>query len=60
MWYFYPILSVKRQRSCSRSTDVKQQQEYIETGEWECVKSIKETKKDAQEDEKIEVGDDAS
>lgn len=58
--FFSPILSVKRHRSCSQSADVTQQQEDIETGEWSCVKSLNETKQDAQEDERIEVGDDAS
>ncbi|XP_070699272.1 lymphatic vessel endothelial hyaluronic acid receptor 1a [Pempheris klunzingeri] len=38
----------------------KQQQEYIETEEWTCVKNIKQTQTAAQEDERIEVGDDAS
>lgn len=57
---FSPILSLKRQKSYSQSAEGTQQQEYIETGEWSCVKSVKETKQDAQEDERIEVGDDAS
>ncbi len=37
-----------------------QQQEYIQTEERTCVESVKETKKAAQEDERIEVGDDGS
>lgn len=39
---------------------MKQQQDYMETGEWTCEKNIKETKKAAQEDEKIEMGDNTS
>lgn len=39
---------------------MKQEQEYIQTEEWTCVTSTKETKKAAQEDERIEVGDDAN
>lgn len=54
---FFLLFSLKRRKSCSQSADVMQQQE---TGEWSCVKSVSETKQDAQEDERIEVGDDAS
>ena len=53
------FLSVIRSRA--RSTDMKQQQpEFIQTEEWTCVKSIKETKTSTQEDERIEVDSDES
>lgn len=39
---------------------MKQQEEYMETEEWTCVKNVKEPKKASQEDEKIEVDDSAS
>lgn len=39
---------------------MKSKQEYIQTEEWTCVKTVKETKKDPQEDERIEIGDNAS
>ncbi|KAK2920169.1 hypothetical protein Q8A73_002373 [Channa argus] len=49
------------QKTCSRKSDMKQQQqESIETEEWTCAKHIEETQKDAQKEETIEVGDDAS
>ncbi|TNN86598.1 hypothetical protein EYF80_003066 [Liparis tanakae] len=51
-------LETCRRRSRALSFDVKQQQEYIQTEEWTCVKSIKETKETALEDERIEVDDD--
>lgn len=57
IWFF---LSVKRRRSCVLSSDMKPQQENIQTEEWTCVNNIKETKTAAQEDEKIEVEDNAS
>ncbi|XP_032376663.1 lymphatic vessel endothelial hyaluronic acid receptor 1a isoform X2 [Etheostoma spectabile] len=41
-------------------SNIKQQQEYIQTEEWTCETNIKETKQAAQEDETIEVVDDAS
>ncbi|XP_076593917.1 lymphatic vessel endothelial hyaluronic acid receptor 1a [Chaetodon auriga] len=47
-------------RSRVLSSDRKQQQEYIQTEEWTCVKNIKETKKAAPEDERIEVDEDSS
>ncbi|XP_039994329.1 lymphatic vessel endothelial hyaluronic acid receptor 1a [Xiphias gladius] len=50
---------LKLRRSCSQSSDMKQQQEYVEKEDWSCMKNIKETK-DAQEDERIEVDDSAS
>lgn len=58
MMCFSLSLSVKRRRSRALSFDVKQQQEYIQTEEWTCVKNIKETKETALEDERIEVDDD--
>ncbi|XP_026176317.1 lymphatic vessel endothelial hyaluronic acid receptor 1a [Mastacembelus armatus] len=54
------VVYLKLRRSCSWSSDMRQQQESTKTEEWTCVKIVKETKKDAQEDERIEVGDDAS
>ncbi|XP_044055705.1 lymphatic vessel endothelial hyaluronic acid receptor 1a [Siniperca chuatsi] len=51
---------IKMRRSRVLSSDMKQQQEYIQTEEWTCSKNIKETKEDTQEDERIEVGDNAS
>lgn len=54
------FLSVKRRRSRVLSADMKQHQEYIQTEEWTCVKSIKENKVAAQEDVKIEVDDKTS
>lgn len=38
---------------------MKEQKEYIQTEEWICVTTPTETKKAAEEDERIEVGDDA-
>ncbi|XP_034385551.1 lymphatic vessel endothelial hyaluronic acid receptor 1a [Cyclopterus lumpus] len=49
---------VKMRRSRALSSDVKQQQEHIQTEEWICVKDIKETNETALEDERIEVDDD--
>ncbi|KAM9366634.1 lymphatic vessel endothelial hyaluronic acid receptor 1a [Symphorus nematophorus] len=54
------IVYLKLRRSCVRSTDMKQQQEYIQTEEWTCVNSVKETKTATQEDERIEVDDNES
>ncbi|XP_070766418.1 lymphatic vessel endothelial hyaluronic acid receptor 1a [Enoplosus armatus] len=51
---------IKMRRSRILSSDVKQQQEDIQTEEWTCVRKIKENKEAAQEDERIEVGDNAS
>nr|XP_020464259.1 lymphatic vessel endothelial hyaluronic acid receptor 1 [Monopterus albus] len=52
---------LKLRRRCPWNADMKQKQpEDIETEEWKHVKNIKETKKDAQEDETIKVGVDAS
>ncbi|KAM8895002.1 lymphatic vessel endothelial hyaluronic acid receptor 1a [Spinachia spinachia] len=51
---------MKMRSSCVLSSDMKQQQENIQTEEWTCVKDIKETKTAAQKDEKIEVEDNAS
>ncbi|XP_047436493.1 lymphatic vessel endothelial hyaluronic acid receptor 1a [Mugil cephalus] len=55
------VAYLKLRRSRSRSTDVQQEQqqkEYIQTEEWTCVKNIKETREDDQEDERTEDGDD--
>lgn len=44
----------------SQKSDVKQQQEHIQTEEWTCVKTITENEQavqEVQEDERIEVGD---
>ncbi|XP_028257275.1 lymphatic vessel endothelial hyaluronic acid receptor 1a isoform X2 [Parambassis ranga] len=38
-------------------SEVKQQQEYIQTEEWTCVVNIKETKQAVQDDERIDGGD---
>ncbi|GAA6233678.1 lymphatic vessel endothelial hyaluronic acid receptor 1-like [Lates japonicus] len=54
------IIVYLKLRSRSRSSDLKQQQEFVETEEWTCVKNIKETEEDAQEDERIQVDDNAS
>ncbi|KAG8001560.1 Lymphatic vessel endothelial hyaluronic acid receptor 1 [Nibea albiflora] len=54
------FLSVKRRRNRSLSADIKQQEEYIQTEEWTCVKTIKETKITADEDERIDVDDNAT
>lgn len=54
------FLSAKRRRNRSLSTDIKQQEEYIQTEEWTCVKIIKETKIAADEDERIDVDDNAT
>ncbi|KAL6113072.1 lyve1 [Pungitius sinensis] len=55
------ILSyMKMRRSCVMSSDMKQKQEDIQTEEWTCVKNTKETKTAAQEDEKIQMEDNAS
>ncbi|XP_049416145.1 lymphatic vessel endothelial hyaluronic acid receptor 1a [Epinephelus fuscoguttatus] len=43
----------------SRSSDIKQQQDYIQTEEWVCVTKTKEPQKGSEEEERIEVGDDA-
>ncbi|XP_031180146.1 lymphatic vessel endothelial hyaluronic acid receptor 1a isoform X1 [Sander lucioperca] len=54
------ILAYIKLRSRAPSSDIKQQQEYIQTEEWTCEKNIKETNRAAQEDETIEVVDNAS
>ncbi|XP_075966142.1 lymphatic vessel endothelial hyaluronic acid receptor 1a [Anarhichas minor] len=54
------ILAYITMRSRALNSDIKQQQEYIQTEEWTSVKDIKETNKAAQEDERIEVDDDES
>ncbi|KAM6949688.1 lymphatic vessel endothelial hyaluronic acid receptor 1a [Lycodopsis pacificus] len=51
---------ITMRRSRALSSDMKQQQEYIQTEEWTSVKDIKETNEAAQEDERIEVDDDES
>ncbi|XP_062271503.1 lymphatic vessel endothelial hyaluronic acid receptor 1a isoform X1 [Scomber scombrus] len=42
------------------SSDIKQQEEHMETEEWTCLKKVKEPKKAAEEDMKMEVDDSAS
>ncbi|XP_023266593.1 lymphatic vessel endothelial hyaluronic acid receptor 1 [Seriola lalandi dorsalis] len=54
------ILAYLKWRSWSQSSDKEQQQEYIKTEDWTCMKAIRETKADVQEDERIEVGDNAN
>lgn len=54
------FLSVHSRRNCILSVDMKPQEEFIQTEEWTSVKSISETKTDAQEDERIEVDDSES
>lgn len=54
------FLSVKRRRSHVLSSEVKQQLEHIQTEEWTCEKNTKESKEDVEEDERIEVGDNAN
>lgn len=51
------IVYIKMRRSHFLSTDIKQQQEYIETEEWTCVKNTKEGDSVTQEEERIEVED---
>ncbi|KAK2854013.1 hypothetical protein Q5P01_006674 [Channa striata] len=52
---------LKLQNTCSRKSDMKQQQqESIETEEWTCAKNIEETQKEAQKEERIEMGDETS
>ncbi|XP_071768292.1 lymphatic vessel endothelial hyaluronic acid receptor 1a [Centroberyx gerrardi] len=55
------ILAYMKLNKCSfLSWDVKQQEEYIETEEWKCVKNIKDPQKDAPEEVRIEVGNNAT
>ncbi|XP_071371900.1 lymphatic vessel endothelial hyaluronic acid receptor 1a [Centroberyx affinis] len=55
------ILAYIKLNNCSfLSWDVKQQEEYIETEEWKCVKNIKDAQKDAPEEVRIEVGNNAT
>ncbi|XP_054465533.1 lymphatic vessel endothelial hyaluronic acid receptor 1a [Anoplopoma fimbria] len=49
-----------KMRCRALSSDTKQQQECIQTEEWTSVKNIKETNEVAQEDERMEVDDNAS
>lgn len=51
---------LKLRRSCSHSSDMEKQQESVTTEDWMCVKTVKETEADVQEDERIEVDDNAS
>ncbi|XP_068452142.1 lymphatic vessel endothelial hyaluronic acid receptor 1a [Clinocottus analis] len=52
---------IKMRRSRALSSDAKQQQqEYIETEEWTCGTNVKETNETAQEDERMQVEEDAS
>ncbi|XP_030271457.1 lymphatic vessel endothelial hyaluronic acid receptor 1a [Sparus aurata] len=54
------IAYIKIRRNRILSVDMKPQEEFIQTEEWTSVKSISETKTDAQEDERIEVDDSES
>ncbi|XP_071344601.1 lymphatic vessel endothelial hyaluronic acid receptor 1a isoform X2 [Trachinotus anak] len=54
------IVAYLKLRSCSQSSDMEQQQEYVKTEDGTCVKNIKETEDEVQEDERIEVDDNAS
>ncbi|XP_073321234.1 lymphatic vessel endothelial hyaluronic acid receptor 1a [Pagrus major] len=54
------IAYIKIRGSRALSVDMKPQEEFIQTEEWTCVKSINETKTDAQEDERIQVDDSES
>ncbi|XP_022621059.1 lymphatic vessel endothelial hyaluronic acid receptor 1 [Seriola dumerili] len=54
------VLAYLTLRSWSQSSDKEQQQEYVKTEDWTCMKAIRETKADVQEDERIEVDDNAS
>lgn len=51
---------IKMRRSHVLSSEVKQQLEHIQTEEWTCEKNTKESKEDVEEDERIEVGDNAN
>ncbi|XP_068171270.1 lymphatic vessel endothelial hyaluronic acid receptor 1a [Antennarius striatus] len=51
---------IKMRRSRILNTDMKQQEEYVQTEQWTCLKNIKETKKAAQEDERIDVDSNSS
>ncbi|XP_017295661.1 lymphatic vessel endothelial hyaluronic acid receptor 1a [Kryptolebias marmoratus] len=50
---------IKLRRRFSRGSDKKQQQqpEYIQTEEWRCEKNITETKKNVQQNQKIDMDD---
>ncbi|XP_072236715.1 lymphatic vessel endothelial hyaluronic acid receptor 1a [Leuresthes tenuis] len=48
---------LKLTRRCFQSSDVTQQREYIQTEEWECAKTVTETKKVVSDDERIDVDD---
>uniref|UniRef100_UPI0037E74167 lymphatic vessel endothelial hyaluronic acid receptor 1a isoform X2 n=1 Tax=Semicossyphus pulcher TaxID=241346 RepID=UPI0037E74167 len=52
------ILAYLKMRRCR--SDTKQQEEYIQTEEWTCVKVIKETNAAAEEDESTEEDDNTS
>ncbi|XP_029315751.1 lymphatic vessel endothelial hyaluronic acid receptor 1a [Cottoperca gobio] len=54
------LACILMRRSRALSSNMKQPQEYIQTVEWTCVKNIKETQTADQEDERIEVDDNAS
>ncbi|XP_060924456.1 lymphatic vessel endothelial hyaluronic acid receptor 1a [Limanda limanda] len=51
------IVYLKSRRIGSQSSDMKQQQESIETEDWTCVKSVEQTEEDSQDEEKIQVAD---
>nr|XP_019954209.1 PREDICTED: lymphatic vessel endothelial hyaluronic acid receptor 1 [Paralichthys olivaceus] len=51
------IVYLKSRRFWSQSSDMKQKQEYIETEDCTCVKSVEQTEEDAQDEEKIQVED---
>ncbi|XP_061599003.1 lymphatic vessel endothelial hyaluronic acid receptor 1a [Cololabis saira] len=52
------IAYLKLRGHCPQNSDVKQQQEYIQTEECERVKNITETTSEDQEDQRIQVEDD--
>ncbi|XP_036950641.1 lymphatic vessel endothelial hyaluronic acid receptor 1a [Acanthopagrus latus] len=54
------IAYIKIRRNRILTADMKPQEEFIQTEEWTCVKTISETKTDTQEDERIEVDDSES
>lgn len=50
---------MKLRRSCA-SVDLKEQKDYMETEEWKCMKTLKETTKAPVEDERIDIDDTVS
>lgn len=59
-FFFSFSLFVKRRRRCPKNSDKKQQQEYIQTEEWKCVKDVTESKKTVQEDQSVHAEDETS